>query len=172
MNDKKLFAELTQSATRSLKIHLPSSFSLVGWSPKADAAWRSQWKAISSRTPPNGGWNWPACVNRRARDPTALCAAMWCQNEQELCGLTLVRLNGTACWIEMMEGSPDPSHSLRGLVHLLALELASMYAQATGRRDVWLHRPANDMLLRYYLDVWGFALAKPKNAPPFCRREV
>jgi hypothetical protein len=72
----------------------------------------------------------------------------------------------------MVEGSPDPHHSMKGLVIPAALELAAMYAQTKGRREVWLCSPANDMLLWFLINDYGFELALPKNGRPFCRREV
>jgi len=166
------FQEIIAATAVSLKQYLPWSFSLTPGSGKSDEAWRRQWQPILKRTPPNGGWEWPACRLARGNDPTRFCAAMWCQNESELCSLVLMRLNNTACRIEIVEGSPNPNHTLRGLVIPVALELASMYAQAKGRREVWLCSPANDMLLWFLVKDYCFELASPKNGKPFCRREV
>ncbi len=164
------FQEIAATASISLKEYLPSSMSLTPGSEKSDGAWRSQWRPISNRIPPNGGWDWPSCRLAGSKDPTQLCAAMWCQSE--LCGLLLVRLNNTACRIEAVEGSPKPNHSLRGLVLLIALEMASMYAQSQGRREVWLCKPANDMLLWYIVNDYCFELVSPKTGPAFCRKQV
>jgi hypothetical protein len=166
------FREIIATAATSLKQYLPWSFSLTLGSEKSDEAWRRQWQPILNRTPPNGGWNWPACRLAKGRDPTRFCAAMWCQNERELCSLVLLRLNKTACRIELVEGSPNPGHTLRGLVIPVALELAAMYAQAKGRREVWLCSPANEMLLWFIVNDYSFELASPKRGRPFCRREV
>ncbi len=84
----------------------------------------------------------------------------------------LMRLNNTACVIEMFEGSPNPHHSIKGMVPLVALEAASLYAQSTGRREVWLPSPANAMVLQYFLTGYGFELITPKKGVPFCRKEV
>jgi hypothetical protein len=97
---------------------------------------------------------------------------MWSRNQSELCGLLLVRLNHTACQIEMIEGSPNPNHSLRGVVLPIALELASMYAQSQGRRDVWLKSPANDMTRWFLIRDYGFDVASPKKGEAFLRKEV
>jgi hypothetical protein len=166
------FQEIIAAAAASLKEYLPSSFSLTQGSEKSDDAWRRQWQPVSNRKPPNGGWDWPACRLARGRDPARLCAAMWCRNGSELCSLVLMRLNNTACRIEMVEGSPNPHHSMKGLVIPAALELAAMYAQAKGRREVWLCSPANDMLLWFLINDYGFELVSPKKGRPFCRREV
>jgi hypothetical protein len=166
------FPEIIAAAAVSLREYLPSTFSLTLGSEKSDDAWRRQWQPVSKRKPPNGGWDWPACRSSRSKDPTCFCAAMWCRNGSELCSLLLLRLNKTACRIEMVEGSPNSQHSMRGLVIPVALELAAMYAQAQGRREVWLCSPANDMLLWFLINDYGFELASPKNGNPFCRREV
>lgn len=83
-----------------------------------------------------------------------------------------MRLNNTACCIKALEGSPDPNHGLKGLVLLVALELASMYAQSKGRREVWLYKPANDMLLWHILNDYCFELVSPKSGASFFRKEV
>jgi hypothetical protein len=166
------FQEIIAAAAVSLKEYLPSSFSLTQGSKKSDDAWRRQWQPALSRKPPHGGWDWPACRSARSRDPTRFCAAMWCRNGSELCSLVLMRLNNTACRIEMVEGSPNPHHSMKGLVIPAALELAAMYAQAKGRREVWLCSPANYMLLWFLINDYGFELALPKRGKSFCRREV
>lgn len=167
-----LFERIAGAATRSLKLYLPWHFGLTPGSGASDAAWRAQWQPISKRTPPNGGWDWPASRSACAKDPTRLCFAMWCQNGGELCGLLLVRLLNTACLIEMVEGSPDPNHALKGMVIPLSLELAAIYAQAEGRRDVWLLRPANDMLFWFLTNDCGFELISTKRSGAFLRREV
>jgi hypothetical protein len=172
MNYATVIKDVTGAAALSLKSLLPRTFSLAPGSVRSDEAWRSQWQPISLRAPPNGGWNWPSYRLAKTRDPTRFCAAMWCGNEQELCGLTLMRLNKTACWIDMFEGSPAPHHPIKGLVPLIALELGTMYAQAAGRREVWICRPSNVLLLQYYLDIYGFKLASPKKGETFCRREI
>jgi hypothetical protein len=164
--------EIIAAAAVSLKQYLPSSFYLTQGSEKSDDAWRRQWQPNSERKPPNGGWDWPACRLARGRDPARLSAAMWCRNGSELCGLVLMGLNSTACRIEMVEGSPHSNHSMKGLVIPVALELAAMYAQAKGRREVWLCSPANDMLLWFLINDYGFELASPKKGKSFCRREV
>ncbi len=166
------FAGIAAAAALSLKEYLPSSLYLTLASGKSDGAWRTQWQPISNRTPPNGGWDWPSYRLARNVDPSRIFAAMWCRNESELCGLLLMRLNNTACCIEMVESNPDPNHPLRGMVLTVALELSSMYAQSKGRREVWLCRPPNDMLFWYLVNVYGFELVSPKKGAAFCRKEV
>ena len=167
-----LLAETGAAAAHSLKVFLPSSFSLALASEKSDSAWASQWQPISRRVPPNGGWDWPKCRLAGSSDPTRLCLAMWNKSESELCGFLAVRLNNTACCIEGVEGCPNPIHGMRGLVLLVAIEFASMYAQANGRREVWICKPANDMLLWHLLNDYCFELAAPDTGAAFCRREV
>jgi hypothetical protein len=172
LQTESLFTDIAATATLSLKLYLPWSFSLTSGSQKSDEAWRSQWQPISNRAPPNGGWAWPSSRLACNRDPARFCAAMWCQGESELCGLLLARLNNTACLVEMVEGSPNPNHTLRGMVIPMALELSSMYAQAMGRREVWVPRPANDMLFWFLLNDYGFELVSTKRGSAFCRKEV
>ena len=167
-----LVAEIGAATARSLEQYLPSSFSLTPASDKSDSAWRSQWQPLSKRVPPNGGWDWPSYRLAADRNPTRHCVAMWCKKESELCGFLLVRLNNTACCVEAVEGSPNPTHGLRGLVLPVALELASRYAQLKGRQEVWLCKPANDMLLWHILNDYRFELVSPKRGASFCRKEV
>jgi len=172
MSDATLINQVIAATTLSLREFLPSSFSLADASEKADQAWELQWRPHSQRKPPNGGWHWPSCRLARRDDPSRIFTAMWCRQETELCGLLLLRLNSTACRIAMVEGSPNPHHSIRGLVLLIAVELASMYAQKTGRREIWVSGPTSDMVLQHLLSDYGLELAAPKRAAVFYRREV
>jgi hypothetical protein len=54
----------------------------------------------------------------------------------------------------------------------MALEMSSMYAQAMGRRDVWVPRPANDMLFWFLVNEYGFEPVSTKRGKTFCRRGV
>ena len=167
--DAALIAEIAANTSSSLRQFLPSSFSLTPASDKSDQAWERQWRPMSTRRPPNGGWDWPSC---RHKAPSGIFTAMWCKRETELCGLLLVRLNDSACCIAMLEGSPNPYHSMRGIVLLTALEFAAMFAQKTGRQDVWICGPIGDMILRHLLTDYGFELLKPRKGFSFCRKAV
>jgi hypothetical protein len=97
---------------------------------------------------------------------------MWCGQETELCGLSLMKLNHTACMVCMVEGSPNPHHLIKGMVLLVTLETAAMYAQGTGRRDVWIMGPIGDMVLHHLIQDYGFEIMAPGRGIPFCRKGV
>ena len=139
-------------------------------SSKIDVAWQKQWKG-SGRLPPDGGWDWPVKRTQYTFN-SAIKLAMWCRKEAILSGLMLGRLNNTACVIDYLEGSPDDAHPLKGKVTLFGLDVAARYAQETGRREVWIKNPANDVLIDLYARAYGFEYVKPRQGGPYCRKAV
>ena len=172
MNRPATADQIITTASQTMRGFVPSSFSLAVASEQADQAWAAQWRAHSHRSPPNGGWDWPALRKVAGKEPSSLVTAMWCRQETELCGLSLMTLNRTACQLCMVEGSPNPHHLVKGMVLLIALELASMWAQGSGRREVWVLGPMSDMILHHLLQDYGFELKVPLKGVAFCRKAV
>jgi hypothetical protein len=160
--------QVLTAASRTMRSFVPWSFFLEAASEKADEAWEKQWRSYPHRSPPNGGWDWPSLRKSTAKDPSALLTAMWCG--QDLCGLSLLTLNSTACKLSLIEGSPNPHHLIRGMVLLIGIELSSMWAQGSGRREVWVMGPMSDMILHHLLQDYSFDVMAPAKGLPFCRR--
>ncbi len=69
-------------------------------------------------------------------------------------------LTNQAVVLRFVEGDPSPDCTLRGLRMLVALEVATNYAQAAGLRELRI-QPINEALSALCEDVYGFALVKP-----------
>lgn len=67
--------------------------------------------------------------------PRALRLALW--SEGRLCGLAVARLSDSKAWISLthIEGSPDSSHPLKGLVAPIALVGADIYRSLVENED-------------------------------------
>ena len=167
-----LQAEVVAATLRDLQDHLPSDGVLKPMSGESDAAWHEQWQPVSSRVPPNGGWDWPALRGRYGREPKNLCLAMWSRDSGLLCGLMLARLNQSACVVERIESSPSDNHPFRHRVLMVGLDAAARYAQASGRQELWLMEPASESLTRKYVEEYGFESCTTKKGLHFCRRKV
>jgi hypothetical protein len=163
-------SEVMGVTLHALREHLPSDAVLKFMSMETDVAWYAQWRPYSKRVPPEGGWDWPELRTHFGKDPKSLCLSMWAQ--KELCGLMIARLNQTACAVERIEGSPVSNHPFRNRVLLVGLDVAARYAQGSGREEVWLIEPANDKLIRIYVEVYGFELVTTKQGQRICRRKV
>lgn len=88
----------------------------------------------------------------------------------ELCGLAMGTLSDqkTCLSITMIEGNPDPAHSLKGRI-LDIVELAGIiFAQRIGAAELRLINPL-DGVLAYYLDS-GFTFIKGN--PNYCMKRV
>jgi hypothetical protein len=71
----------------------------------------------------------------RKSHPRRLDLAYWCGGV--LCGLAIARLSDAKTWISIthIEGSPDPSHSLKGLVAPISVAGADIFATFVQRED-------------------------------------
>lgn len=151
------------------RLGLPDGFSISHLNTKAEYEWRRQWQPISDRTPPHGGWDWSKLNWDYRNDPGALKLSFWVNND--LLGLCLGRLNKTAVRIDYLEAAPISNHSLRGKLLPLAIETGAMYAQGTGRKELWLMDPV-PAVIEYSRRYYGFEYLEPQGSTPFCRIEV
>jgi hypothetical protein len=165
-------SEVMGTTLYDLQEYLPSDAVIKAMSGESDVAWYEQWRSVSSRVPPNGGWDWPALRGCYGRDPKNLCLAMWARNAGTLCGLMIARLNQTACAVERIEASPLDNHPFRHKVLMVGLDAAARYAQASGRRELWVMEPANENLTRVYVEEYGFESCTTSQGLHFCRRKI
>jgi hypothetical protein len=75
-------------------------------------------------------WNWEAGLLRTLRKshPRRYELALWADGT--LCGVAIGRLSDAKVWVSVthIEGSPDPSHPLKGLVATIAMAGAEFFA--------------------------------------------
>jgi hypothetical protein len=104
----------------------------------------------------------------RRDDPRRFEVAVW--SAQTLCGLAVGAPRSNFCRVDYVEGSPDPSHPLRGHVTIVALGVAVAYAAALGLKEVRLMNPLEDVVPHYIM--LGFSLVSLPDGTTYCRVEV
>jgi hypothetical protein len=161
--------EAMATAANALAEYLPSGVKSAPFRDEAEYAWHQQWKPLSQRKPPHGGWDWATLRWDYRNEPTTLAVAIW--SEEVLSALLLGRLNNTAARIDYLEGSPDINDPLRGKVIPLAIEIGARYAQKAGRAELWLMDPV-PALREFCKRAFRFEYVEPRGKIPFCRREV
>jgi len=114
-------------------------------------------------------FDWPKIFSVH-RDPDRLDIAMWSAQDR-LSGLALGLCTGQSLMLRFAEGDPRDDCPLKGNRILIALETATNYAQARGKREIRL-QPINDKLVDLYENVYGFVLESPRNEDPYYRKGV
>jgi hypothetical protein len=90
--------------------------------------------------------------------------AVW--SGDELCGLAIGKTRQQFCRVDYLEGSPSPTHSLKGYVTVIVSGAAVAYATALGRTEVRLTDPLPEVIPHY--QALGFVLAHMPGGTPYC----
>lgn len=114
-------------------------------------------------------FDWSQIRDTYRSDPKRLEMAIW--SNERLCGMGIGLLSSASLELRFLEGCPDPNCPLIGRRLLTALECATNYAQATGRRQIRL-QPINERLTELYEGVYGFTRDTPSKGKPFYKKEV
>lgn len=131
-------------------------FNVTEWSRRAfDAVWES----------PSFPWN---KISRSHRDPDRLEIAIWVG--KRLVGMALALTNGDEVTLEFLEGDPAPDCPLKGSRTLIALDVATNYAQARGKHTL-LVQPMNSGLRSHYTKL-GFSPFPPNTGSPYLWKKV
>ncbi|MER9391887.1 MULTISPECIES: hypothetical protein [unclassified Mesorhizobium] len=109
-------------------------------------------------------------IFRVHREPDRLDMAIW-SGQGRLSGLALGLTTGQSLMLRFMEGDPREACPLKGKRILIALEAATNYAQARGKREIRL-QPINEKLVNHYTNVYGFVLESPRHEEPYYRKGV
>lgn len=159
-------AALNKAEELAQTVFAPTPVRLTAIGPAAVDAFKGHWNGHAARRYP---WPWADMVAAARRDdPTRFEVAVW--SAQTLCGLALGRTRAAYCGIDYLEGSPEPTHALKGRVTTLVAAAATIYAIALGKSQLRLMNPLPDMVARY--QALGFALAAPKGESPYCWRTL
>ena len=108
-----------------------------------------EWKS-SDRKPPNGGWDWDSWVSDyRRKHHKRFEAAIWYGST--LCGLCLGKASERNIHVrlEVLEGSPDSNHPLRGRIAYIALTATELYGYACGASQVRIIDPVEGAINSY-----------------------
>lgn len=109
----------------------------------------SKWGS-SGRVPPNGGWDWELWISHyRRKYHKRFEAAIWYGST--LCGLCLGKASGKNIHVrlEILEGSPDLKHPLRGRIAFIALTATELYGYACGASQVRIIDPVGGAINSY-----------------------
>jgi hypothetical protein len=100
----------------------------------------------------------------RKNEPDRFEVSVWSGNT--LCGLAIGWTRQRFCRVDFLEGSPDPTHPLKGSIAVVVSGAAVAYATAMDREEVRLIDPISAVVPRY--EALGFTLASPKGQTPYC----
>ena len=130
--------------------------------PGALHAWRRSWRDHPRR---RVTWDWEAIHKKYRKRYARLEAAIHC--EGELCGLAIGTFSParTILSINWIEGSPEESHPLRGLILDLVEELAVVTATAYGCRLLRFADPQPPVVERFAGTV--YRLVASERDPPY-----
>ena len=126
----------------------------------------------NDRLPPNGGWDWSSWVKHyRKKHPKRFEAAVWFGGH--LCGLLLGRMSGKNIHVrlEVLEGSTDASHPLKGRVAYIALSAIEMFGYALGAKESRIIDPVHGAINSYKKLGYNF-LPSTKNHPSYLAKEL
>ncbi len=161
--------EATQKAGRTLIGVVSAPYIISDITVSAVETWEAQWVPINNRKPPDGGWDWKTIRREHNRNKSSRFRfAIW--SDEVLCGLATGYLNNTAVVIEAVECHPSDTHPLKGDVMLIVLEASAMYAQGTGRGELWLKDPVEELITFYR--GFGFTLEKRGGNAQFMIRGI
>ncbi|MNO76751.1 hypothetical protein D3C76_678320 [compost metagenome] len=92
---------------------------------------------------------WDYIPDWKRKDAKGLDLAIWC--EQNLCGLCYATpRRSTICLkVVLLQGNPDKSHPLRGLIAPIAILAADFYARMLGCREIEIQDPDPNVVFYY-----------------------
>jgi hypothetical protein len=140
----------------TLQLHVPGRFAGVPVDLReidnaAMAEWDSYWRG-------NCRWDWRRIDTRyKALLDDRFEVAIW--SGPVLCGLAAGTPRHGRLEVDLMEGSPDNRHPLKGAVRFAVIEVARAYTLALGHAELRLNDPDHGMLTKYQL--MGFTLEPP-----------
>lgn len=149
-------AHRARQATMGSLRPLFGEFSVTEWSNRAFAA---LW--------PDSTFPWEK-ISRKFRDPDRLEIAIWVG--KRLVGMALGVSGGNDITLEFLEGDPDSDCPLKGSRTLIALDVASNYAQARGKHRL-LVQPMSSGLRNHYTKL-GFSPFPPNTGSPHLWKKV
>ncbi len=104
----------------------------------------------NDRVPPNGGWDWNIWTQYfKQRHKKYFDVALWYENE--LCGLALGRLSrkNVNVKLELVEGSTDKVHPLKGQVALTMLTAIEAFGAIAGAEESLIIDPVPGAIPAY-----------------------
>ena len=143
---------------------------LTGVNRKAIETWEIQWIPLHPGEEAPGGWDWRKLAEASKKTPAAFQVAIW--SNEELCGLGVGHPSAGRHFLSLnvLEGSPNPHHPLKGKILGLVIATADTYARALDLKFLRLLEPFAEML-RHYREQ-GFSLAGGEAGKQYYERRV
>ncbi|MCI5166270.1 MAG: hypothetical protein D3903_09285 [Candidatus Electrothrix sp. GM3_4] len=175
ISNQKLCKFLQYSSTK-ISEDLDRKIKLTPINNTSIAYWEENWEKNSSRTPPNGGWDWNShyLYSQRRKVKLRYSLAIW--YEEILCGMALgYASKGSAhLRIDLIEGAPDNNHPLRGSILPIIVDVSMDYALIEKKQKLIIANPVPDLIDIY--SKMGFTYYPEQNRifkkESFCEREV
>lgn len=104
----------------------------------------------AGRRPPNGGWDWQSWVTHfKSGNKKFFDVAVWHGNT--LCGLGLGALShrNVRVRLEIIEGSSDDFHPLKGRIALIVLTALETFGYMVGAEESLIMDPVDDAIQAY-----------------------
>jgi hypothetical protein len=156
----KMLNAILEQVSDVFSNELQKKLSITEINPEALTVWVKTWKSISTRQPPDGGWDWECKTSRLNRKyrKRLISIAIWANNE--LCGLALCRISRGSEVISMcyIEGSPNGQHPLRGYVFQIIEMICLEYAVIKKSKTIRIEEPIDSLMDFYKLQ--GYLLNK------------
>ena len=137
------------------------AFTTSEWSGRTFAALAAQWDRQR--------FDWARIARAVRTDPSRLDVSVWLGDR--LCCLFVATLGGESVTLRWVEGDPRADCPLRGRRLLIALDIATNYAQRNGRHEIRVE-PIDDAMLNLFERTYGFAAVKPKHGSPYWTKQV
>lgn len=130
-------------------------------------AWSLYWDGHSER---RYGWDWRVETSSWQTTLRRVDAAIWAN--EELCGLMIgMATKGRSnLRVDLLEGSPDKDHPLKGRIAYCVTEIAEAFGFAYGCDKVTLHRPLDDAIPLY--EALGFVTELTPQKVRHCVRRI
>ena len=163
------FAELRRQAYASsaeeLSQILGVDMTIRDWGIRASHGY----KVWQGRSPSTRHWDWDA-IHAGHTDADRLPLAVYGPGDELwIAGLGLT--TAQAVVLRFLEGTPDAACPIRSKRALVALDIATRYAQALDKTELRV-QPLNLGLGAFYRDRLGFTLVEPDDGEAYFRREL
>ena len=158
------------AAAREIESDFRAALSFRNIESRVFVAWKVQWQPLHTGRLDLGEWDWPQLAQSCVAKPEAFHLAIWSQTI--LCGLAVGRPSRakSSLTVEFIEGSPEPSHPLKGSILALTIVAADAYARAIGCLMLRISEPAPGLLPIYA--EFGFRLVKAGPTVRYCERRI
>jgi hypothetical protein len=168
-----LFDAVLEKVAEVFSQGLQQNVKVTQITPFARRVWTESWMPINHRQPPNGGWDWlyKYQASEKKYRKYLMGIAIW--ESSKLCGLALCSRSrgGDNLSIHYIEGSPDNSHPLKGMIFSIVDNICQEYAMQTEVKSIRVLEPVDDLVDFY--KSYGYELKNKRLfGSKYCERGI